>query len=94
MAASDVDFIRAAIIMMGVILLSYVILSALGPIADELDYKLYLTNTSYFPVMTSTVHTFHDWLYYAIIIVNALNIIWFVKLLVTNVSGNRQTGQW
>jgi hypothetical protein len=92
--AGDVDFIRAGIIMLGVILVSYVILAALGPIADELDYRLYLTNTSDFPVATSTVHAFHDWLYYAVIIINVLNVIWFVKLLVTNVGANRQTGQW
>lgn len=91
---SDVELVRASGILMGVVLVSIVIITVIGPIADEADFKLYGTNTDMFPEATGVLHTFHDWFYLLIVATNVLTVLWYAKLIYARVAYSRSAAPW
>lgn len=91
---ADFELIQAMGIVMGVIITSFIILNTLGPLADEVDYQIYSMDMSNYPQAESTLHTFHDYLFYCILVINFLTVVWFVKLLIAKVTVSKQYQQW
>lgn len=91
---ADVELVRASGILMGVVLVSIVILTVVGPIADESDYQLYNTDTNMFPEATGVLHTFHDWFYLLLVATNVLTVLWYAKLIYAKVMYSKSTQVW
>jgi hypothetical protein len=85
----DIELIRAMGIVMGVVIASFIIFNTLGVLADEVDYRIYQTNMENFPKAESTLHLFHDTLFYSLVTINLITIAWFVKLFVTKITVSR-----
>jgi hypothetical protein len=86
---ADFELIRAMGIVMGVIIASFIIFNTLGALADEVDYRIHQTNMENYPKAESTLHLFHDSLFYSLLVINFITIVWFVKLFITKVSVSR-----
>jgi hypothetical protein len=89
LVVGDIELIRAMGIVMGVVIASFIIFNTLGVLADEVDYRIYQTNMNNYPKAESTLHLFHDTLFYSLIVINLITIAWFVKLFVTKVTVSR-----
>lgn len=90
----DFELIRGAGIMMGVVMVSFLILNTFGPLADEIDYRIYRTNMDSFPKAESTLHTFHDTLFYTIIVINLITVFWFVYSIYQRITYSRVSQVW
>jgi hypothetical protein len=86
---ADFELIRAMGIVMGVVIFSFIAFNTLGALADEIDYQIYKTNMDNFPKAESTLHIFHDTLFYSLLVMNLITIAWFVKLFIAKVTVSR-----
>lgn len=91
---ADVELVRASGILMGVVLVSIVILTVTGPIADEADYQLYTMDTNMFPEATGVLHVFHDWFYLLLVATNVLTVLWYAKLIYAKVMYSKSSQVW
>lgn len=91
---ADFEIIRGSIIVLAVIMVSFIVLNVFGPIVDEIDYNVYMTDMSKYPRAESTLHTFHDAFFYSIIVINLLTVVWFVYSIYQRITYSRVSQQW
>jgi hypothetical protein len=94
---ADIEIVRASCIVIGVVVAAMLIMTCIGPVADEADYGMYLEDNGQLPGIVSTGHTLHTWFYSLIWGVVLLTLVWYIKLIFTKMTYNRhQTwgGQW
>ena len=90
---TDYDMVQGTVILMATIAISLVLIVTSGAVFDEIDYRMYNSDTGSYPKWASMEHTLHDWFFTIIGALNFIAFVWYGKLLVKKLGYNRMQ-QW